>query len=86
MHHLAYENSQKSLMRVKNGSWKSGKVSYNNIVSKLDLDYFEKVLCYRALFDSVYLASIADYVKPVYFKDKHISSVFTIITEFYENI
>ena len=63
---------------------KNGKVRYNNIVSKLDLDYFEKVLCYKALFDSTYLASIVDYVKPKYFKDKHIAGVFTIIAEFYE--
>ena len=53
-------------------------------MSKLDLDYFEIVLCYKALFDSTYLASIVDYVKPKYFKDKHIAGVFTIIAEFYE--
>lgn len=71
-------------MTVKNGSWKSGKVSYNNIVSKLDLDYFEKVVCYKALSDSTYLASIVDHIKPVFFKDKNISKVFTIISEFHE--
>lgn len=57
---------------------------YNKVVSKLDLEYFEKVLCFRALSDSVYLASIIDYVKPIYFKDKNISTIFTIITNFYE--
>ena len=71
-------------MRVKNGSWKSGKVSYNTSVSKLDLDYFEKVLCYKALSDSTYLASVVDYIKPAFFKDKNISKVFTIISEFHE--
>jgi replicative DNA helicase len=63
---------------------KNGKVSYNKNVSKLDLDYFEKVLCYKALSDSTYLASIADHIKPVFFKDKNISKVFTIISEFHE--
>jgi replicative DNA helicase len=52
-------------------------------VSKLDNDYFERVLCFKALFDSTYLASIVDYIKPCYFKDKNIASVFTIISEFY---
>lgn len=53
-------------------------------MSKLDLDYFEKILCYRSLFDSTYLAAIADHVKPKFFKDKNISKIFTIILEFYE--
>ena len=52
-------------------------------MSKLDNDYFERVLCFKALFDSTYLASIVDYIKPCYFKDKNIASVFTIISEFY---
>lgn len=53
-------------------------------MSKLNLDFFEKVLCYKALFDSTYLASIVDYVKPQFFKDKNIGMVFNIITTFYE--
>jgi replicative DNA helicase len=53
-------------------------------VSKLDNDFFEKVLCYKALSDSTYLASIADYVKPTYFKDSNIGVIFKIITAFYE--
>ncbi len=53
-------------------------------MSKLDLDYFEKVLCYRALFDTTYLSSIVDYIKPSYFKDKGIAAIFDIITNFYE--
>jgi replicative DNA helicase len=54
-------------------------------VIKLDLDYFERVICYKALLDSTYLASIVDYVKPAYFKDKNIANVFNIISTFYEN-
>jgi replicative DNA helicase len=53
-------------------------------VSKLNLDEFEKVLCYKALFDSTYLATIVDYIKPKYFSNKNISTVFTAISTFYE--
>ncbi len=52
-------------------------------MSDLNFDYFEKVLCHRALFDATYLASIVDHIKPIYFKDKDIGKVFTIITAFY---
>jgi replicative DNA helicase len=54
-------------------------------VSKLDLDYFERIVCFKALVDSTYLSSIVDYVKPAYFKDKSIANIFNIISEFYEN-
>ena len=53
-------------------------------MSKLDLDYFENVLIYKSLTDSGYLASIADFVQPEYFKDKAIASIFNIIKEFSE--
>lgn len=53
-------------------------------MSELNLDYYEKVICHRALFDSTYLASIVDYVEPKRFKDKHISKIFTIIKDFHE--
>jgi replicative DNA helicase len=53
-------------------------------VGKLDLDYFENILIYKSLTDSGYLASIADFVKPEYFKDKAIASIFNIIKEFTE--
>ena len=51
-------------------------------MSKLDLDYFENVLMYKSLTDGTYLASVADFVKPEYFKNKAIASIFTIIKEF----
>lgn len=54
-------------------------------MSKLDLDYFENILIYKSLTDSGYLASIADFVKPEYFKNKSIASIFNIIKEFSEN-
>ena len=53
-------------------------------MSKLDLDYFENILIYKSLTDSGYLASIADFVKPEYFKDKVIASIFDIIKDFCE--
>ena len=53
-------------------------------MSKLDLDYFENILIYKSLTDSGYLASIADFVKPEYFKDKAIASIFDIIKDFTE--
>ena len=53
-------------------------------MSKLDLDYFENILIYKSLTDRGYLASIADFVKPEYFKDKAIASIFDIIKDFTE--
>ena len=53
-------------------------------MSKLDLDYFENVLMYKSLTDGTYLASIADFIKPDYFKNKAIASIFGIIKDFSE--
>lgn len=53
-------------------------------MSKLDLDFFEKIICYKALFDSTYLATIIDYLKPSYFKNKDIGNIFSVISAFYE--
>jgi hypothetical protein len=53
-------------------------------VSKLDLDYFENVLIYKSLTDGTYLASIADFVQPDYFKNKAIASIFAIVKDFSE--
>tara|TARA_R110000787_G_scaffold286426_1_gene404825 strand:+ start:1235 stop:2542 length:1308 start_codon:yes stop_codon:yes gene_type:complete len=53
-------------------------------VSKLDLDYFENVLIFKSLTDGTYLASIADFVQPDYFKNKAIASIFTIVKDFSE--
>ena len=54
------------------------------MVSKLDLDYFENVLIYKSLTDSTYLASVADFVEPDYFKNKAIASIFAIVKDFSE--
>lgn len=52
-------------------------------MSKIDHDFFENVIVYKALTDETYLASIADHVKPIYFKDKNIKPIFEIIKEFF---
>jgi replicative DNA helicase len=54
-------------------------------MSKIDLKHFETVIVYKSLTDPVYLASIINFVKPIYFKDKDIKSIFTIVKQFYEN-
>lgn len=51
---------------------------------KIDFEFFERVICYKALSDSTYLATIVDHVKPSFFKDKTIGKIFTIITAFNE--
>ena len=40
---------------------------------------------YKSLTDGTYLASIADFVQPDYFKNKAIASIFGIIKDFSEN-
>jgi replicative DNA helicase len=49
----------------------------------LDLDYFEKIIMYNALFDQSYLETILEYVNPIYFKDKNINTIFNILKNFY---
>lgn len=53
-------------------------------MAKLDLDFFEIVIAYKSLTDETYLASIIDYIKPNFFKNKDIKAIFTIIRDFYE--
>lgn len=49
----------------------------------LDLDYFEKIIIYNALFDQMYLEAIIDFINPVYFKDKNIKDIFSLLKNFY---
>lgn len=53
-------------------------------MSRLDLDEYENILIYKSLTDSSYLASIADFVKPEYFKNKAIAGIFQIVKDFSE--
>jgi replicative DNA helicase len=49
----------------------------------LDLNYFEKVIMYNALFDQSYLETILDHVNASYFYDKKIRDVFNLLKVFY---
>ena len=53
-------------------------------MSKINLDEFENILIFKSLTDGGYLASIADIVKPDYFKNKVIANIFTIVKDFTE--
>ncbi len=53
-------------------------------MGKLDLDYFENVFIYKSLTDGAYLASVADFVQPDYFKNKAIERIFAIVKDFSE--
>lgn len=53
-------------------------------MASFDNDFFELVLTYKSLTDETYLASIVDYIKPIYFKNRDIASIFTVIKDFYE--
>lgn len=49
----------------------------------LDLDFFERILMYNALFDQNYLETILDFVKPIYFTNKNTQIIFSILKSFY---
>jgi replicative DNA helicase len=51
--------------------------------TKIDLDYYEKVVMYNCLFDSGYLGAIIDHLNPSIFMDKDIKCIISIITDFY---
>lgn len=53
-------------------------------MSKLNLDEYENIIIYKSLTDSGYLATIADIIKPDYFKNRAIASIFNIIKDFTE--
>jgi replicative DNA helicase len=50
----------------------------------IDLDEYEKIIAFKAMTDSTYLNSIADYVKPEYFEHPNIAKYFEIVKDFYE--
>lgn len=51
----------------------------------LDQNLFEKVMVYNALMDPLYLQSVIEYVKPNYFKDEKIKSVFDSLSEYFKH-
>ena len=50
---------------------------------KLNLDEFENIIVYKSLTDEKYLTNIIDHIKPEFFKDKNIKTIFGIIKAFY---
>lgn len=50
----------------------------------IDLDSYEKIICYKAMTDATYLNTIADYVKPDYFSNQNIATYFRIVRDFYD--
>jgi replicative DNA helicase len=52
--------------------------------SRLDSDFFEKVIMYNALMDEPYLASIIDHIQPRFFENKNIQSIIGLIQKFFE--
>jgi replicative DNA helicase len=50
----------------------------------IDLEEYEKIVCYHAITNSTYLNSIADYVKPEYFENQNIAEYFQIVNDFYD--
>jgi replicative DNA helicase len=51
---------------------------------QIDLDEYEKIICYKAITDATYLNTIADYVKPEYFENQNIAEYFKIVNDFYD--
>jgi len=51
--------------------------------SQIDLDFFENIIFYRSITDDKYLASIIDYIDPVFFKNKNISLIYELVCDFY---
>ena len=52
-------------------------------VGRLNLDYYEQVIIYKSLTNESYLTQIIEHIKPEYFNDKNIKTVFNIIKTFY---
>jgi len=45
-------------------------------IGRLNLDYYEQVIVYKSLTNESYLTQIIDHIKPEYFNDKNIKTVF----------
>lgn len=50
----------------------------------IDLDEYERIIAYKAMTDSTYLNSIADYIKSEYFEQPNIAKYFEIVKDFYD--
>lgn len=54
----------------------------NNL--SLDLDFFETIIMYNALFNQNYLEAIIDYTDPVFFKNKDVKIIFDILVAYHQ--
>ena len=52
-------------------------------IGRLNLDYYEQVIIYKGLTNESYLTQIIDHIKPEYFNDKNIKTIFGLIKNFY---
>ena len=52
-------------------------------MQRLDHNFYEQVVIYKALTDDVYLSSIVDHIKVEYFNDKAIQDVVTVLVDYY---
>ena len=50
----------------------------------IDLNEYEKIICYKSITDATFLTAIADYVKPEYFENQNIAKYFEIVKDFYD--
>jgi replicative DNA helicase len=50
----------------------------------LDHDEYEKIIMYNSIMDVSYLEMIIEYIKPSFFKDKDIKTVFTVVNSYYQ--
>jgi replicative DNA helicase len=50
-----------------------------------DFELFEKIMIYNSLVDNTYLESIIEHIRPSYFTDKNIKSVFESLTQYYNS-
>lgn len=50
----------------------------------IDHDHFSTILAYKSLTDASYLSAIADHVKPEFFDNENIATIFKIVNDFYE--
>jgi len=53
-------------------------------MSKLDLDYLEEIIIFKALTDEAYLAAITSHLNPKFFKNKDIRVIISIVKTFFE--
>ncbi len=52
-------------------------------MGKLDTDFFENIIIYNLLTDELYLGTVVDVLDSKYFTNKNISTIVSLITDFY---